>query len=196
MTERGREGGLHAHRRCPLQDVVGALLLLRRRCRSAAAWRRRRSLIDKGGSRRQWHLPPTAPAVPDAPIQEPSRPCGDYLARLRRSLAARGDRGDEGGCNRHRRRAPTPLQVFNPMRTSRWPAFLRWRSTSPARTARLAACPASTCSDDGNLLAVSDTGAFVWIDVAEDGVTPSAARLLGDARRQGPRLRRQDQRRC
>lgn len=31
--------------------------------------------------------------------------------------------------------------------------------------------------DDGGLLAVSDNGAFVWIDLAKDGVTPVAARL-------------------
>ena len=31
--------------------------------------------------------------------------------------------------------------------------------------------------DDGNLLAVSDKGDFVWIDVKEDGVTPHAARI-------------------
>lgn len=38
--------------------------------------------------------------------------------------------------------------------------------------------------DDGNLLAVSDTGAFVWLDLAEDGVTPVAARMtaMNDAR--------------
>ena len=33
--------------------------------------------------------------------------------------------------------------------------------------------------EDGNLLAVSDDGAFVWIDLAEDGVTPMAARMSG-----------------
>jgi hypothetical protein len=31
--------------------------------------------------------------------------------------------------------------------------------------------------DNGNLLAVSDAGHFVWIDLAKDGLTPSAARL-------------------
>lgn len=31
--------------------------------------------------------------------------------------------------------------------------------------------------DNGNLLAVSDAGHFVWIDLAKDGITPSAARL-------------------
>lgn len=31
--------------------------------------------------------------------------------------------------------------------------------------------------EDGNLLAVSDDGNFVWIDLAENGVTPTAARI-------------------
>src|SRR5690606_8642149 len=31
--------------------------------------------------------------------------------------------------------------------------------------------------DDGNLLAVSDRGDFVWIDLGEDGVTPEASRI-------------------
>lgn len=33
--------------------------------------------------------------------------------------------------------------------------------------------------EDGNLLAVSDDGAFVWIDLGEDGVTPKSARISG-----------------
>ncbi len=33
--------------------------------------------------------------------------------------------------------------------------------------------------DDGGLLAVTDTGDFVWLDLAADGVTPKAARIAG-----------------
>ena len=33
--------------------------------------------------------------------------------------------------------------------------------------------------EDGNLLAVSDDGDFVWIDLGEDGLTPETARIAG-----------------
>lgn len=33
--------------------------------------------------------------------------------------------------------------------------------------------------DDGNLLAVSDQGDFVWIDLGEDGLTPDSVRIAG-----------------
>lgn len=42
--------------------------------------------------------------------------------------------------------------------------------------------------DDGSLLAVSDTGEFVWLALAEDGVTPVAARMARMRDEKGDKL--------
>lgn len=75
------------------------------------------------------------------------------------------------------RTSTVPLQGLNPGRKTvgqlTYVAGFQLSSNDP----RFGGLSGLDFLDDGNLLAVSDAGAFVWIDLAEDGVTPVAARL-------------------
>lgn len=72
---------------------------------------------------------------------------------------------------------PTQLQPLNPTRRRLGDlTFVAgFQLTSPDK--RFGGLSGLEVLEDGNLLAVSDRNAFVWIDLAADGVTPVSARL-------------------
>jgi hypothetical protein len=75
--------------------------------------------------------------------------------------------------------APVPLQTLYPLRKTldKLNFIAGFHLTSPSE--RFGGLSGLDVLDDGNLLAVSDQGDFVWIDLAEDGATPIAARIAG-----------------
>ena len=75
--------------------------------------------------------------------------------------------------------APVPLQALNPQRKKldKLTFVAGFHLTSPSD--RFGGLSGLDLLDDGNLLAVSDQGDFVWIDLATDGATPVAARIAG-----------------
>ncbi|HEX5008148.1 MAG TPA: esterase-like activity of phytase family protein [Hyphomonadaceae bacterium] len=70
-----------------------------------------------------------------------------------------------------------PLQALNPSRKKldRLTYVAGFHLSSPSD--RFGGLSGLDVLDDGNLLAVSDQGDFIWIDLATDGVTPIAARI-------------------
>lgn len=75
--------------------------------------------------------------------------------------------------------SPVPLQAINPLRKKldKLTFVAGFHLTSPAE--RFGGLSGLDVLDDGNLLAVSDQGDFVWIDLDKDGATPIAARISG-----------------
>jgi hypothetical protein len=75
--------------------------------------------------------------------------------------------------------APVPLQSLNSLRRKldRLTFVAGFHLTSPSE--RFGGLSGLDVLEDGNLLAVSDQGDFVWIDLAKDGATPIAARIAG-----------------
>jgi|JI10StandDraft_1071094.scaffolds.fasta_scaffold03021_15 hypothetical protein len=69
------------------------------------------------------------------------------------------------------------LQAINPARTSIGGLNFVSGFHLTSDEQRLGGLSGLDVLDDGNLLAVSDKGDFVWIDLKEDGVTPHAARI-------------------
>jgi hypothetical protein len=72
------------------------------------------------------------------------------------------------------RTAPAALKAINPLR-SELTLVAGFHLTSPDK--RFGGLSGLDILANGNLLAVSDAGDFVWIDLAQDGVTPVGARL-------------------
>jgi len=70
--------------------------------------------------------------------------------------------------------APAELKAINPLR-SELTLVGGFHITSPDK--RFGGLSGLDILDNGNLLAVSDVGNFVWIDLAADGITPVGARL-------------------
>lgn len=72
---------------------------------------------------------------------------------------------------------PVPLQALNPSRRTigELTFVAGFHLTSADR--RFGGLSGLEMLDDGNLLAVSDQGDFVWIDLGEDGVTPATVRI-------------------
>jgi hypothetical protein len=85
--------------------------------------------------------------------------------------------------------ASTPLQALNPLRKKlgELTFVAGFHLTSPSE--RFGGLSGLDMLDDGNLLAVSDQGDFVWIDLATDGVTPIAARVAAMRDEHGDFLR-------
>ncbi len=104
-----------------------------------------------------------SPPAPDA-----------YLDGLERASCPGGGRQAEAITIKT---SPVPLQGLNPGRKSvgQLSYVGGFQLTSDDR--RFGGLSGIDFLDDGNLLAVSDKGAFVWIDLAQDGATPVAARL-------------------
>jgi len=73
--------------------------------------------------------------------------------------------------------APTPLQLSDPgqRRAGQLTFVASYTLSSP--DPRFGGLSGVDVLDDGNLLAVSDAGHFVWIDLGRDGLTPMAARV-------------------
>ena len=102
----------------------------------------------------------------------------DYLAPLLRKSCPPGVQRREPE-NVQLKVAPVPLQGVNPFRKDigRLTFVAGFHLTSPDK--RFGGLSGIDLRSDGGLLAVSDDGAFVWIDLAADGVTPFAARIAG-----------------
>ena len=79
---------------------------------------------------------------------------------------------------------PVPLQGLNPARKTIGALSFVAGFHLTSDEARFGGLSGIDVLEDGNLLAVSDKGDFVWIDLAEDGATPKAARLsaMSDAK--------------
>lgn len=69
------------------------------------------------------------------------------------------------------------LQGINPMRTTVGALELVGGFHIISGDKRFGGLSGIDARDDGGLLAVSDAGDFVWLDLAEDGVTPVSARI-------------------
>lgn len=100
----------------------------------------------------------------------------DYLAPLlRRSCPSGVQRRDPDVLEINT--APVPLQGVNPFRKEigKLTFVAGYHLTSPDK--RFGGLSGLALREDGGLLAVSDTGDFVWIDLAMDGATPIGARI-------------------
>jgi hypothetical protein len=77
------------------------------------------------------------------------------------------------------------LQAINPMRTSvgRLSLVAGYHLTSDDK--RFGGLSGIDSLDNGNLIAISDMGDFVWIDLQDDGLTPSALRIAPMRDRKG-----------
>jgi len=84
---------------------------------------------------------------------------------------------------------PVPLQPLSPSRTKIGElAFVGgFELHSPDK--RFGGLSGIDVLDDGNLLAVSDQGDFVWIDLGKDGLTPTTARISSMRNAKGNSLR-------
>jgi hypothetical protein len=84
---------------------------------------------------------------------------------------------------------PVPLQPLNPSRTKigELTFVAGFQLTSPDK--RFGGLSGIDVLDNGNLLAVSDQGDFVWIDLGKDGLTPTAARISSMRNAKGNLLR-------
>jgi hypothetical protein len=100
----------------------------------------------------------------------------DYLAPLfRRSCPAGVQRLEPDAIQL--KATPVPLQGVNPFRKNigQLTFVAGFHLTSADK--RFGGLSGLDVRSDGGLLAVSDDGAFVWIDLAADGVTPIGARM-------------------
>lgn len=116
-------------------------------------------------------------------VVESARDFNTYLSALRARSCPAGtspSEGDSVALNV----SPVALQAVNPARKSigALTFVAGFHLTSP--DARFGGLSGLDLLDDEHLLAVGDTGRFVWIDLAKDGVTPIAARItaLKDAK--------------
>lgn len=121
-------------------------------------------------------------AVADSARATP-RDFNQYLSAMRARSCPAGtppSEGDSVALNI----SPVALQAVNPARKSigALTFVAGFHLTSP--DARFGGLSGLDFLDDRHLLAVGDTGRFVWIDLAEDGITPAAARItaLKDAK--------------
>ncbi len=84
---------------------------------------------------------------------------------------------------------PVALQAINPKRKAvgRLTYVAGFHLTSDDK--RFGGLSGIDVMDDGNLLAVSDQGDFVWIDLAKDGVTPVSVKIASERDAAGDPLR-------
>lgn len=119
-----------------------------------------------------------AESARDAP-----RDFNNYLSALRARSCPAGTPPSEGD-SVVLNASPVALQAVNPARKSigALTFVAGFHLTSP--DARFGGLSGLDLLDDEHLLAVGDTGRFVWIDLAKDGITPVAARItaLKDAK--------------
>lgn len=74
---------------------------------------------------------------------------------------------------------PVPLQGMNPARKTIGDLAFVGGFHLTSTDKRFGGLSGLDLLDDGNLLAISDQGDFVWLDLAADGVTPVRARIAG-----------------
>ena len=119
---------------------------------------------------------PLPPAPPPPPTIAKPATLDAYLSSLRSRSCPSGGKPVEAE-SLSLKIAPVALQALNPMRTSigRLNFVAGFHLTSGDK--RFGGLSGIDILENGNLLAVSDTGDFVWIDLKEDGLTPSAIRI-------------------
>ncbi len=84
---------------------------------------------------------------------------------------------------------PVPLQTLNPLRKKIGELTFVAGFHLTSSSERFGGLSGLDIVEDGNLLAVSDQGDFVWIDLAKDGVTPIVARIASMRDESGGLLR-------
>lgn len=138
---------------------------------------------------------PTVPAVEPAPASAPAetaaaetvetpsqstpsdaRSLKTYLAELSSVSCPVGTRRTSGEAVELTVKA-VPLQALNPSRRRIGELTFVAGFHLTSSDNRFGGLSGIDLLDDGNLLAVSDQGDFVWIDLAEGGVTPKATRI-------------------
>jgi hypothetical protein len=115
------------------------------------------------------------PAVAPAPSSKKSD-LDEYLGLLRRTSCPTAIRRQPPETVPIKA-TPVPLQSLNPLRRKLDKLTFVAGFHLVSSSERFGGLSGLDVLDDGNLLAVSDQGDFVWIDLAKDGVTPVAARL-------------------
>ncbi|MEQ1610163.1 MAG: esterase-like activity of phytase family protein [Hyphomonadaceae bacterium] len=124
-----------------------------------------------------------APEVP-AELVEPPKPVSTrrpqtldaYLSSLRSKSCPSGTEREEPD-SITLKASPVALQGINPGRKSIGGLNFVAGFHLTSDDKRFGGLSGLDFRDHGNLLAVSDTGFFVWLDLAEDGVTPVSARI-------------------
>ena len=111
-----------------------------------------------------------------------------YLDALRRTSCPAGVKRTEPEAVAIRA-TPVPLQLINPLRRTIGELTFVAGFHLTSGDARFGGLSGLDVLSDGNLLAVSDQGDFVWIDMAEDGLTPEAARIASMRNAAGEPLR-------
>lgn len=126
-------------------------------------------------------LPPPPPTTPKA--VKPAT-LGAYLSSLRSRSCPAGVKSVAPE-SISLTASPVALQALNPLRTSigRLSFVTGFHLTSEDK--RFGGLSGLDILDNGNLVAVSDTGDFVWIDLKDDGLTPSALRIAPMLDRKG-----------
>jgi len=126
---------------------------------------------------------PAEPALPSAPLPDPAaaatpspRSFDAYLASLRAASCPPGTRRAEPDTIPLGLKT-VPLQQLNPSRKVVGDLTLVGGFHLTSTDSRFGGLSGIDVLDDGNLLAVSDVGDFVWINLAKDGVTPVSAKI-------------------
>lgn len=117
---------------------------------------------------------PVAPPTPP-PIRRPQT-LDAYLSSLRSKSCPSGTEREEPD-SIMLKASPVALQGINPGRKSIGGLNFVTGFHLTSDDKRFGGLSGLDVRDDGKLLAVSDTGFFIWLDLAEDGVTPISARL-------------------
>ncbi|HEV7693915.1 MAG TPA: esterase-like activity of phytase family protein [Hyphomonadaceae bacterium] len=120
------------------------------------------------------------PALPAAPLPDPAaaapRSFDAYLASLKAASCPAGTRRAEPEAVSLSLKT-VPLQALNPSRKVVGDLTLVGGFHLTSTDARFGGLSGIDVLDNGNLLAVSDVGDFVWINLAKDGVTPVSAKI-------------------
>lgn len=102
----------------------------------------------------------------------------DYLAPLRAASCPKGT-AKADPVTIPLTATPVPLQGMNPARQAIGDLTFVGGFHLTSANNRLGGLSGLDLLDDGNLLAISDQGDFVWLDLAADGATPVRARIGG-----------------
>ncbi len=128
--------------------------------------------------------PPAEPILPAAPVPDPAaeaaapapRSFDAYLASLKAASCPPGTRRTEPDPVDLATKN-VPLQSLNPSRKVVGDLTLVGGFHLTSTDQRFGGLSGIEVLDDGNLLAISDQGDFVWINLAKDSVTPVSAKI-------------------
>ena len=124
--------------------------------------------------------PPILATLPPAAAVAPAAGAGltldSYLSDLRSASCPAGTRRAEPGAIPLSVK-PIALQAINPSRKAVGELMFVGGFHLTSDDSRFGGLSGIDVLDNGNLLAVSDEGEFVWIDLDKDGVKPIAARM-------------------